>query len=369
MATTRDSIQTLLKQRRELRDYLNELRDEISNLKDKADQFTEAAQPQRPALSESEIVSLPEVPIPSAPSLDELVTLPSFGEETQSVQEPAIVEDTRLEEHHIQKRVLDLETTVSQMISSSDESLPETEIKQEVKEQKQPLFDATTEQKELRRHAVLVARFLLHHPTPVSDAEADELNRAIEATKTGTAPQQAPAEAYAKLDDVYRTIIAVLYPAMGVNGATIEQSDKGSILLGVISFAAVLLMLFILPLMTYADVFLGEELSEYLTEHELLYVSLLVLFMWAGCGALTMQSFRIAGALHKKIYEKSHFKDSWALVGSGGVLGLVSLPLIELFSFESEFEKAVLMAVVSYVIGFVFVAGYSHLSSNLSTVR
>ncbi|MBE7637007.1 hypothetical protein GUA87_09145 [Sneathiella sp. P13V-1] len=376
MSATRDSIQTLLKQRRELRGYLEELRDEISQLKIKADNFSEEAKPKKAATVEKNIAQSDEVPMPTAPPLKDL----KLSELTSELEEEAEKSDQSSEKVNekpisppIQKRTLNVENLGAGYVILPDhetepepEHLPEVhqsvDEKQNVQAEGEPKYfeHGNNREKDLRRYAVLVARFLLHHPTPVPDTKADFLNKAIVRTDSET-----PANAYADLKVAYQDVISILYPATGVNGDTIEQSIRGSKLLGGIAFLTAVLMLVILPLFTFADLFLPDWPDASFGGEERKYVLFALLFLWAGCGSLTLQSCRIARAIHKMAFTRTHFKDSWILGSAGGILGLASYPFVSSFSIQDDVERNLLMAATSYVIGFVFVAVYAFFNKTI----
>jgi len=417
MSVTRDSIQTLLKQRRELRDCLRELRQEISALKDKADTMVAGAKKEPEAATVLEEETAPKVTfemasegLVSPPKEAELTAdsdaLPEDVDEALAIPDPSEIADkarfekrvlktvpVRDEPKTIQnpateplaKPVPILESdTVSEVEPAPNpdpdphlgfDPFPEpvTEIDSEKKVLPTPGLkdDAAVsplggERQKLYREAVQLARFFLHQPTSSADQKVDALEAAIEAVDNATT-QAEQDSAYQKMRFIYRDLVAATYPDYRVSGKSIMDSEGPIRGLFALPFSMSLLILFIMPGLYLFRYFLPDIVGSDLLVETAAYLIYVLAFMWGVAGGLFQRSLRLISAVHAKQYDRCRFRGSGVIGTVAGLLGLLSPPVFQFLGIDETLIVDLAMGGLSFGVGFIWACLFSWIAGVPST--
>ncbi|MBL4740278.1 MAG: hypothetical protein JKY12_04745, partial [Sneathiella sp.] len=266
MAVLTDSIQTLLTQRRELRECLTELRAEITALNQKADTIvskteTEAFGGDQTDLSdedtpriEREALGRPLQTTPplivSSPTQNSAMSEPIEDNAPRKTdkkpnEDAANAEDTKTKTTDQVTSIL--KATKDQIIEVAEARKNET-IEVPPKEIMKEFDDIDDES--LFYRAKLLSDYFSNHPSPVANEALNRLDKAIKSLNQ-TDPSLDNKKDVAQLRDVYREVSSKSYEKLGINGATLVDSrGEVGLLWGVPLFiAALVLVLFPLILL------------------------------------------------------------------------------------------------------------------------
>ena len=412
MSVTRDSIQTLLKQRRELRDCLRELRQEISALKDKADTMVAGAKKEPEAATVLEDETGPKVTFEMAseglvsPPKEAELTVDSDAlledvDEALTIPDPVETADTARFEKRVLKTVPvrdeqkiipnpapePLAKPVSILESDavsevepapnpdpdSDPDLgfdpfpePVTEIDSEKKVLPTPGLkdDAAAsplggERQKLYREAVQLARFFLHQPTSSADQKVDALEAAIEAVDNATT-QAEQDSAYQKMRFIYRDLITATYPEYKVSGKSITDSEGRIRGLFALPFSMSLLILLIMPGLYLFRYFLPDIVGSDLLVETAAYLIYVLAFMWGVAGGLFQRSLPTLSVRYmSNSMDRCRFRGSGVIGTVAGLLGLLSPPVFQFLGIDETLIVDLAMGGLSFGVGFIWACLFS----------
>ncbi|WP_148301803.1 hypothetical protein [Sneathiella glossodoripedis] len=348
-----DSIQTLLRQRRQLRDCLKELKGEISRLNEKASNMSEThdvatvidekIDPGRPTeekppltLMANDAVDLPimttqktesepqsskegkiepsvlKPPKNNEMDADQILQGSKLVDPAKCVQKPVrnfgqqseLINSNEKPEKSGESTPFRKENTSKEALEKVPESKPEeSSLRGETKNTINSKANKHIEQ-ELERtlhHAVLLAGFFLHQPSAAENQFLNNLDAAIQQTKT-LDEKANKVEALKTLKDAYRNVLKRTYPHNKVSGRSIQESQTTNPYLFGIPFVIAALVLVLMPLLLLfqiitKDLFVTEVASNF---HVLL--SGMGTFLWGGVGALTAIAVTVARLVRKRSY-------------------------------------------------------------------
>ena len=362
MAVSTDTIQTLLRQRQDLREALLNLRKEIETLDASSLDLvnkniktssppTVAAQPEpssaaKPAAAEippketAEPPSEPEQqPGTAAPALEKkpvaseestrkepVLTAPTATPQKQTVAAPVPV-----------KAGTTAKATPETAAADEDpRSAPKEEAKKAPDEKSNGPDDPPMEEEdhddltELLEKARALSDYLLDHPSKLPAAELGALDAAITVSEAAKTPAEKKA-CYHTLQAAYRKISAATFAASGVSGTTLQDSAAGAPLLWTIPFAISLLILIVFPLLLLARHLVGEMFTDDFANDLIWSFGLAAAFLWGVVGALTLLALNIARLVYRRRFDGGG-RRSPALRGAlGGLIGAVAFMIVEIW--------------------------------------
>lgn len=349
MAVSTDTIQTLLRQRQDLREALLNLRKEIAtldassldlvnkNIKTSAPP-TVAAQPApslavKPAAAEIPSKETPEPP--SEPEQQTGTVAPALEKNTISPEaptrkEPVLTAPTAAP----QKKP---EATPKLATDEDQQSAPKEEAKKESAEKSDVPDDPPKEEEgdhddltELLEKARALSDYLLDHPSKLPAAELGALDAAITVSEAANTPAEKKA-CYHTLQAAYRKISAATFAASGISGTTLQDSAAGAPLLWTIPFAISLLILIVFPLLLLARHLIGEMFTNDFAVDLIWSFGLAAAFLWGVVGALTLLALNIARLVYRRRFDGGG-RRSPALRGAlGGLIGAVAFMIAEIW--------------------------------------
>ncbi|MCG8491901.1 MAG: hypothetical protein MI743_09830 [Sneathiellales bacterium] len=320
MSATSDSIQTLLKQRRELRHCLKELQDEISDLNDKAS-----------SMAEQNIGKKQQALITDTSSISSGITPPAAPEKKSKQPEPA----KAIEKPNTAEKKKDIgdnqkeEGVKKEAIGEKAEALPEQDLnKEKESEEKDRDLDKEGEEieglsaSELLLRARLLVDYLQNHPSNIPGTNLERLEKLLAEIDRKNSDKISDAE-NTSLKSAYRAVATQSFQELQVNGETIADSNGSVPLLwGLpLTVAALTLVFFPLALLiqSLADRMFVNDFAVEISDT----ISCAVAFAWGGSGALSTVCWIIAEKVHKKQYLEGSVRDSALRFTLGGVLGIL----------------------------------------------
>lgn len=404
MTVNSDSIQTLLRQRRQLRDCLKELKGEISRLNEKASNMSEThdvatvidekIDPGRPTeekppltLMANDAVDLPimttqktesepqsskegkiepsvlKPPKNNEMDADQILQGSKLVDPAKCVQKPVrnfgqqseLINSNEKPEKSGESTPFRKENTSKEALEKVPESKPEeSSLRGETKNTINSKANKHIEQ-ELERtlhHAVLLAGFFLHQPSAAENQFLNNLDAAIQQTKT-LDEKANKVEALKTLKDAYRNVLKRTYPHNKVSGRSIQESQTTNPYLFGIPFVIAALVLVLMPLLLLfqiitKDLFVTEVASNF---HVLL--SGMGTFLWGGVGALTAIAVTVARLVRKRSYLPGKIAGVGLIGAVGGVLGLTISLVFDQQHFIVGQNLAYLKAMAAYLTGCV----------------
>lgn len=325
MSVNSDSIQTLLRQRRELRDCLSELREEISALNKSADQMMEkTALPlaDQKETTQSQTVSFEnEEPVAEAHEQDAMV---------KSQEPPA------------QKAPAPPKLTILHQPTDSP-SEPKAE---DVLSSNKPV-----EMETLLQQAVLLAGFFLHHPSSAGNETLNHLDTIIR--KVQSLPKTARTEeTEIALKNAYRNVLKATYSKNNVNGQSLVQSLSSIPLLWMLPMAISGLVLVFYPLLlllkSNLDVFVDGEIAQ----QAILVAGISLAFLWGATGSMSFSTLKIARSAQQMMYEEIPNKALMLNSCCSGVLAIAGYFAISASEQLSGVLEDILVGSLSFCIGF-----------------
>jgi hypothetical protein len=375
MSVVNQPIQTLLQQRRELRDCLLELKQEISALKDRSDKIIvpDDRVEQPPAVNSnvkteqgsfSEPMALAQGLVePTAPPEPSQVQVWSNPAPAPSASVPASISPLPTPPSYDDLADLGTPAAIIPPVQSNPETGSETQIEgrpdvltDTVTKAPSDKAEITTEDNrnvgKLLEEAILLARFFLHHPSSAHNSSLNKLDEAIKQVRS--LPPSAKRDlAYQELKNSYRAVVAVVQPETGVSGKTISESEGSVPILWGLPLMISSLILVWLPLMIVLRGVVPQMFVSGFAYEVSTGFTILAVFLWGVTGALSCQAFKIAARVHKRRYDKRQFRDTALQAVVGGVLAISVMPLVFLLTDFTGIERDVALSVGAFGVGSV----------------
>lgn len=304
MSATSDSIQTLLKQRRELRQCLIELRDEIADLNNKAETMS------------AKNTGKKQQTLIADPSSRQVRSQPAISEEgqTQAPSVGAITDKNAVEREEGENPV------ESQTENNTFQNTPIIEGNSDTKDNADEEIDGL-QGSELFLRAKLLSDYLQNHPSDIPDDHLQRLEQQV-ADIDGKSEGKIPDAEVTSLRAAYRIVATQSFQELRVNGETLVDSNGSVPLLwGLpLTVAALTLVVFPIALLTQsiADRMFVDGFAIEISN----VISCVVAFVWGGAGALSTVCWSVAEKVHKKQYLEGGVRDSALRFTLGGVLGI-----------------------------------------------
>ncbi len=377
MQPSSDSIQTLLRQRRQLRDCLQDLKTEIARLNTKAHSMTgvsfdgatltaDASAVQDITQSatvsergEGEIDVMAE-PSPAAPSpAEEKAT--KFKEVSRedllsepADQQPLLPERRKVELPKPDDAVDKPVPSMAKKQSASDEgaspsSSPISDIDLGQAAKPRPVSNGAAPEA-LIEQAILLAGFCLHHPSAAGNQLLNRLDAAIQQVKK--MPEgSGQTEALDALKNAYRDVVERTYPTSKINGKTLVDSRQPNGLLWGIPMIIAALVLVVLPAFMLLQVLAGQLLQPQLSRDMVLIIGGLITFTWGIAGGLSYLTALIAAAIRRGSFNGQMTTGMGLQAMMGGLLGLISYTVFILLSSENDVTGDIANAMIAFGAG------------------
>lgn len=304
MSSSKDSIQTLLKQRRDLRACLQELRSEISALNFKAGKIVTDHRPESeaiPAVVESGTQQQLNEQKPK--SFEEIPPNPVMP---QPVIEPPI-----LNEEVPGAREVSGDGEEDQVFKTSSEGDAASEVQ------------LSDDSEALLYHAKLLLHHYQEYPAPalLSSLYLENLDAALSKVEHASEPTYQDKNLQ-DLRTAYRIVAAKSYLETGVNGETLAASHGSILLLWLVPFYIALLTLVFLPLLLLGRSLATRMFVTDFSNETVLVMTAVAAFLWGNVGALSYLAWGIAKRARMGAYHQSSARDVGLRSSLGGVLGL-----------------------------------------------
>lgn len=332
MSVSTDSIQTLLKQRRELRGYLQELRDEISALNVRADKYVTTSEGETtkdsPTPIEASDITIPEkldttrgegetVKPNERPSTADT---PGEGERELGMQPmpsaPVLIAETAPEVSKPKVQAADLPPEASIMAAEKPTSATSDPNLVSIEE------ISNVDDENLLYQAKLLSEYFLNHPAPASSEDLARLDESIKRCEVANTAKLLEKE-FPELRAAYRIVAAKSYEETGVNGETLVDSGSNITLLWIVPLYITALTLVLFPLLllsrSVANRMFVADFSEELT----FVMTCIAAFLWGAVGALSYLTWGIARNAKNNLYRIGSVRDVGLRATLGGILGIV----------------------------------------------
>lgn len=368
MAVSTDTIQTLLRQRQDLREALLDLRKEIEtldasslelvnrNIKNPTPASTApaatspppktiAVQPSPAKTSEeageTEAIKKTEAPVapPTAPEPqaepDAVTSVPAAASDAPTPEQ----EGTASGESSRREPVLAAPGKPPEQTAppADPPALPEEPAPKADSPAALPAQEATDGEEDadpddlaaLLERARGLSDYLLDHPSKLPPAELGALDTAI--TVSAAAKTTAEKKAcYHTLQAAYRKISAATFAASGVNGTTLQDSAAGAPLLWALPLAIAILTIMVFPMLLLARHLSGEMFTDEFAADLIWSFGLLAAFLWGTVGALSLLTLNIGQAVRHRRFDGG-VRYSPGLRGAlGGLTGTVFFTVVEI---------------------------------------
>lgn len=383
MAVSTDTIQTLLRQRQDLREALLDLRKEIEsldassldlvnrNIKSPAPATTAPAtppppsetspvqpapvktagnaekpetpetpkspeKPEKPETSETpEKAEAPVVPVPDPPTAaEDTIPAPAAASDAPTPEkDTAPPPETSRREPVLTPSARPAEQTSA----PADPPASDEAEKPKADPPAAPPAAATEgagEEEDDDDLAVLLEKaralsdYLLDHPSKLPPAELGALDAAITVSAAASTPAEKKA-CYHTLQAAYRKISAATFAASGVNGTTLQDSAAGAPLLWAIPLSISILIIMVFPLLLLARHLSGEMFTDEFAADLIWSFGLLAAFLWGTVGALSLLTLNIGLAVRYRRFDGG-VRYSPGLRGAlGGLTGAVFFMIVE----------------------------------------
>ncbi|MEH6477231.1 MAG: hypothetical protein V7727_16180 [Sneathiella sp.] len=377
---TSDSIQTLLKQRRELRDCLQELRKEVAGMHQNTEKMIGDAlgenqtvpavktaapqdalpdpatalkliqkltQAQKSAQGEDTLVAEVKAPQKTTPT-ESVVTAPKLGLENAIVTEPgtpaapttATENPIRPSKADVKALPIDADLHVKSKTSDS--------LKGPVAEKKED--EEALEIDSLLNHAILLADFFLHHPSSAGNEQLNKLDAAISQIQRLPATDKSDA-AITALKNAYRNVVSATYAKSEVTGKSISDSSSAITLLWVLPMIVSSLVLVILPCLLLMRSLVQRMFVDEFSSELMLSMGGAVSFVWGATGALACLAFVIAREAKNKRYTRGANKGVAIRAIVGALLGLGVFLIFSLTDLLGGLERDIAVGLLSFLFG------------------
>ncbi len=337
MSTTNDSVQTLLKQRRELRQCLQELREEISDLNKKAQSLPatvgntagkQVGETLTPALitSASKQAEIPEK------AVEKTVVKEADQPEERTDSEPPA---PKVDEGHKNNR--------------DTEDKPVTDLKKredDIQDEEVDALDETT----LSFRARLLSDYLSNHPTTIDGKKLARLDACLPSQKEASDNQDVEGQVN-DLRKAYREVSSASYAESRINGETLADSMGNVTLLWGLPVLIASLVLVAFPFILLVQSVASRMFVPVFSSDVLLVLEGVVAFLWGGAGALSALSWQVASDVRKRTYFHGMIRDLGLRFTFGGTLALACLLIIGRWLPFSGILEDMVVGIVAFFIG------------------
>ncbi len=330
MSVSTDSIQTLLKQRRELRGYLQELKDEISALNVRADKYVAKSSEGDAKKDKTEPAEASEITAPG-----KAVNARSEGE-TAKTADQSPTEHTSVEgdgEEGVQSMPSDpvlVAEPVSEMPASK--VIPDGPPVASIAAAEKPATASSepavgpeisnVDDENLLYQAKLLSEYFLNHPAPVGSEALGRLDKSVKRCEAADTAEMFEKE-LPELREAYRIVAAKSYEETGINGETLVDSGSTITLLWVVPLYIAALTLVLFPLLLLSRSVANRMfVADFSTELTFVMICITA-FLWGGVGALSYLTWGIARNAKNNLYRIGSVRDVGLRATLGGVLGVV----------------------------------------------
>ncbi len=371
MAVSTDTIQTLLRQRQDLREALLNLRKEIETLDasslDLVNKNIKTASPASVTATTAAPVPAPsskpvaaeippeEKPAPTptpepepqtaaaaavapaparekdevtaeeSPRKEPVLTTPAAPPPEKSVPEPETAEATQdAVPETAEPAAAEKETSKADDAKTGQQENSPTDPPEEADE------GAHDDLEELLEKARALSDYLLDHPSNLPAAELGALVTAITVSDAAKTPAEKKA-CYHTLQAAYRKISAGTFAASGVNGTTLQDSEAGAPLLWTIPFAISILIIILFPLLLLTRHLVGEMFTDDFAADLTWSIGLAAAFLWGTVGALTLLTLNIARAVYRRRFDGGLQRSPGLRGALGGLTGGVVFMIVEIW--------------------------------------
>lgn len=346
MAVGADTIQTLLRQRQDLREALLELRQEIQTLdassldlvnKNIKSPTSVAANAKKEAIttasSENQTATTDEPPVKAEPTLtastpvtpETTSDMPNSDTETEARAAPA----TPIPEGH---------PATSSKIHQTSSKSSEAESQPKVEQTGGPLSHDTGskngisefDRKSLQIKARNLSEYFQGHPSPATGSEMIQLEAAISANEFAKTPEEKQ-QRYHALQSIYREVASKSFASLGINGTTVRDSRKGSRLLWALPLCIAVLVAVIFPLLVLVRALADEMFTKDFAADMVWVIWAVSAFLWGAVGALTVLTLNIALLIRRRQYDAAVKQSPGLRAGLGGLMGCAFFLLPEVW--------------------------------------
>ncbi|MBL4907029.1 MAG: hypothetical protein JKX94_06215 [Sneathiella sp.] len=329
MSASNDSIQTLLKQRRELRGYLQELRGEINKLNSRADEIVKDKvgktniEPD-PTKTES-VGASPEPAGATTPTQGSKISAPVLVAAPPSDPDAEKV-DTRQEGETEKQATLSDKGKVQKQSETEQPVLKKADLpensEQVADDKNKPEDFSNIDHDSLLYRAKLLSDYFLNHPTSIDKSALVNLDEAIKKSEDAPTPEELDKE-ISQLRNAYRIVASKSYQNTGINGETLSDSRSDISLLWAVPLYIAGLTLVVFPL-----VLLGRSLSTRMfvddfSDEMTFIMTAIVAFLWGSVGALSYLAWGVAKLAKTYTYQTGCIRDVGLRATLGGVLGII----------------------------------------------
>ncbi|WP_169544951.1 hypothetical protein [Sneathiella aquimaris] len=362
MSVTNDSIQTLLKQRRELRECLKELRVEISNLNGKAQTLSDAAlagnappgavvvQDGETARIEDQSGSVTDIDATNAPELSPVPL--GMGQKADAVSENLMGEG-------------DPKETKSEPALLSKEQPLETPAETPSPARKRDIEDDADgrdlDLEELITQASLLCGYLLNHPSQIGHAKLEQLDLALDSCLK-TQDEAYSQKQISELKAAFRAVSTACFDEQRVNGQSLLDSEGSTGLLWGVPFLIGILTLILFPLVLLLQSVSAQMFVDTFAQQVSLLMDALITALWGGVGALSCTSWMIARKVCKSQFLRSDYPDIFLRFALGGVLGLVAFLSLLWLTPVHDFSSTLIFSMAGFAFGIPSARFFSFLS-------
>jgi len=362
MSVTSDSIQTLLKQRRDLRECLHELRKEVANMHENTDQIIDKAlgknSPKLPIPKQDasppggEILADPV----AALKLIQQVTQKQIAPPDPKPEIPAFEKKVKVTNEPDSSKVAKGSIQFEPKLASVSENTEDFSLEPKILQPNNPvnvISEAKEEEPEIENllnHAILLAGFFLHHPSSAGNEQLNALDAAIAKAQTLSVSNKTETT-MTPLKNAYRNVVSATYSTEKVNGKTISDSCASVGMFWVIPMVVSALVLVLLPGLLLLRSLAQRMFVEDFASEIMLSIGSAASFVWGIMGVLACVALSIAREVKARRYEKERSPGIAIRAAIGGVLGLgVFLG----FSFVDQItglQKDIAVSLISFLVG------------------
>lgn len=371
MSVTSDSIQTLLKQRRDLRAFLEELRTEIADLNSKAQENVSGKSVET---KKAELAPLQKVKDnPASQPSTQLAVSQSTASKSESDEKDPVAEkvDNKTNKENDDKES-GSDSTKEQGREKSDSpplkagDHPAIDVSAT---DKNPADDYSGSDNEtLVQRAKLLSDYFLNHPAPVDQQSLTQLDGAVKKSEQATTPEQLDSD-IEQLRNAYRIVSSKSYSATGVNGATLADSRGHISLLWAVPLYISGLILVFFPLILLVRSLAARMFVADFSVETTFVMTGITAFLWGSVGALSYLTWDIAKQARKNTYLQGSIRDVGFRASLGGLLGVVVfLVLAGVISIEN-IAADMAIGMLSFFVGLASSIIYSllhHLISHMT---
>ncbi|MFB9355167.1 hypothetical protein [Sneathiella chinensis] len=327
MSATSQSIQSLLKQRQDLKNALLDLRAEIAALNrsagaklDGLEQDEEedlAAQmvvsPSLPEVPEKETEAAPQEAAQTDKTATEAAETPAAPASPTATETPPAPQPRSGGASGV--------ASGARPTLTGEESL----YRQEEAARTRPGSAPGASLPVLLERAQLLADYCLNHPTDVDRDRLGQLDRILaELEAGGLDPDRVQT-----LKDCYRAVAAQCYSAGGVNGLTLQESQGSVPLLWGLPAVVAALVFVAIPFLLLFRTLTGKMFVAGFADELTLLITGLVSFIWGASGALVWVAGSMIRDVRARRYCRLWYRGTGVRAAVGGTVGLI--PFVGMF--------------------------------------